>query len=186
MVVNYCGEGCFKVQTGGTSIVTDPLPRFKGDITLQTKFSISNFQFPSKEIVGEGEYEIKGIDITGWQLKESSAKEIKTIYSVKAEEMNLVFLGEISDNLEPTFLEKLGTVDILFLPAIGKPFISQEAAAKLIKQIGPKIVVGSHIKKPEDAKKFFQELDQKLDVQEKLVVKRKDLPAKMTALCLKA
>ena len=73
--------------------------------------------------------------------------------------------------------------DILFIPAGGRPFISQEAAIKLIKQIEPKIVVPAFFKLPglkrqsADLKNFLEELNHKenKEKRDKLTVKKKDL-----------
>ena len=176
MVINYAGEGCVKVQSGSVSITVDPQPRFKGDVVLHTQNEGSEISFPNDEIVGAGEYEVKEVEVYGWQLvKESTPKLRKTVYSVKAEDMNLVFLGQISEALEPTYVEKFGSVDILFIPACGKPLIDEAVAAKLIKQIAPRLVVGIFVKKEADAKKFLKENDQKGEILDKVVVKKKEL-----------
>ncbi len=176
MVINYAGEGCVKIQSGSVSITVDPQPRFKGDVVLHTLNEGGDTNFPTADIAGAGEYEVKGVEVYGWQLiKESTAKVRKTIYSVRAEDMNLVFLGQIAETLEPTFLEKLGSVDVLFIPAGGKPMIDEEVAAKLIKQLGPRLVVGIFVKKEADAKKFLKENDQKAEILDKLVIKKKEL-----------
>lgn len=85
MIITFYGEGCFKIQSGDITILTDPLddktgltaPRFKSDIILKTltplpfpRSSILNSQF---SISGPGEYNIKDVNITGFALpKESS------------------------------------------------------------------------------------------------------------------
>ena len=81
--------------------------------------------------------------------------------------------------------------DILFIPAGGSPYLNQEAAAKLIKQINPKIVVPALFKIPGlktkvgDINEFLEELSQKSEPQEKLVIKKKELPAKTQVMALK-
>ncbi len=181
MVINYCGERCFKVQSGKVSIAVDPLPRFKGDITLHTQgVSSSKFQVPSftewppepMHVYGPGEYEMLEVEISGWTNKDSSAT-----YLVKTEEMRLVFMGEPMKELEPGFLEKLGEVDILFVQA--------GISAKVIKQIQPKIVVPSYMK-PSELKEFLEEVEKKSEPEEKLVVKKKDLTPGTKFVVLKA
>ena len=203
MIINWYGEGCFKVQTSGITILTDPFgsesgltpPRFKAEIVLKTLTSLPISPVVNEEaiqIAGPGEYEFKGVEFFGRPLNKESNKElIKTVYSVRAEEMNLCFLGHISHALEPAVLEKLADVDLLFLPTGGKPFVDQETAAKIIKQIEPKMVIASFFKTPglkrktDDIKEFLKELEQKSEPQEKLTVKKKDLSEKMEVVVLK-
>lgn len=192
MIINWYGEGCFKVQTGGLTLITDPdvgpglsSPRGKADITLKT---LTSWPTPSAKkseeqiLVGPGEYEIKDLEISAFGLpKESTNKFFKTIYLVKAEGLNLCFLGHLADYPEPNILEKLKTIDVIFIPAGGGPFLKQESAAKLIKQLDAKIVVASFFKIPglkrksDDAKNFAKELSQRLEPEEKLVIKKKEV-----------
>ena len=198
MIITFYGEGCFKIQSGDITILTDPLddktgltaPRFKSDIILKTltplpfpQSSILNSQF---SISGPGEYNIKDVNITGFALpKESSEKFLKTVYLIKMEGINLCFLGHISETPEPAILEHLEEIDILFIPAGGEPFINQKSAAKTVKQTEPKIVIPSFYKIPGlkrtagDISAFLEEFNgektKQKETQEKLVVKKKDL-----------
>lgn len=193
MVINWYGEGCFKVQIGDFTLVTDPFDsklglnpaRGKFDVLLKT---ISAWPAPEggKEdgaiLIGPGEYEIKGFDIKGIPLaKESSANFFKSIYLVKTEDANLCFLGHMSEYPDEDALGELETIDILFVPAGGKPFISQELVAKLVKQLNPKIVVPMFFKVPglkrqtADVKELIDELGLKAEAEEKLTIKKKDL-----------
>ncbi len=191
MIINWYGEGCFKIQTGGLSLLTDPFEsttgltpaRGKNEITLKTltAWPMQNEKIDGQLIRGAGEYEIQKIIVSGFPLAaESSEKFFKTAYKVTAEDMTLGFLGHLSEGLTPEASEKLKDMDILFIPAAGKPFIDQEAAAKLIKQLNPKIVVASFFKTPglkrggADWKELADELDQKPEVLEKLTIRKKE------------
>lgn len=193
MVINWYGEGCFKVQIGDFTLVTDVFDsklginpaRGKFDVLLKTirAFPVSEFGKDSGAILtGPGEYEIKGFEIKGFPLvKESSEKFLKTVYLVKTEDANLCFLGHIADYPDENTLGELKSIDVLFIPGGGKPFIRQESAAKLVKQIKPKIIVPMFLKVPglkrqsEDVKDFADELGLKPEVEEKLTVRKKDL-----------
>jgi len=203
MIISFYGEGCFKIQSGEKNILTDPpmassgltAPRFKTDIILKTltPFPISDqpiSQSDSQLIYGPGEYNVNNIKISGIKLaKESSKDFFKTIYLVEMESVKLCFLGHISQTPEPDTLEQLEEIDILFIPAGGKPFMEQKTAAQLIKQINPKIVIPSFFKIPglkrpaDDLKIFMEETNgQKKEsikslekLQEKLTIKKKDL-----------
>ncbi len=198
MVITFYGEGCFKIQSGELSVLIDPFdaqtgltpPRFKADIVLKTITSTSFFEKKevplSSEIIGQGEYNIKGADISGFQLiKESSKIFFKTVYVLRIEDINLCFLGHISEVPEPTVLERLGEPDIIFIPAGGSPFIDLKSAVKIAKQFQPKMVIPSFFKVPSlkrkagDIKDFLEEFNgakEKInEAVEKLTIKKKDL-----------
>lgn len=192
MIINWYGEGCFKIQTGGLTLLTDPFEsvtgltpaRGKNEITLKTLTSwpLENDSAEGRIVSGGGEYEISGITIQGIPLQEESAEKFfKTVYKVSAEEIVMGFLGHLSGTLPPEAMEKLKDADLLFIPAGGKPFIGQEAAAKLVKQLNPKIIIGSFFKVPGlkrsslDWKSFADETGQKPEILEKLTIRKKEL-----------
>jgi len=199
MVINWYGEGCFKIQTGGQTLLVDPFnastgltpPRFKSDITLYTTTALPRDISLNDEgaINGPGEYEIKEVGVHGW-IAESSEQEIRSVYLVKTEELSLVFLGHISRELKPELLEYFGDADMLFIPIGGSPYLSGETAAKLVKQLSPKIVIPSFFKishldrKAEGVSSFLKELGQEAEPQEKIVLKKKELPASTRAIVL--
>ncbi len=198
MVITFYGEGCFKLQSGDFVILTDPFdnktgltpPRFKADLTLKTISSFPLNNQPQTDngqlICGPGEYNIKDVNAVGFMLpKESSDKFFKTLYLLEAEGLKLCFLGHLSEIPEPTIMEHLEEIDIVFVPAGGPPFIDQKSLAKLIKQIQPKVVIPSFfkipsLKRPADKiEKLLEEFNgQKAGrafPQEKLTIKKKDL-----------
>ena len=135
-----------------------------------------------KIIRGGGEYEVQEITVQGYPLpKDSSEKFFKTAYRVIAENLKLGFLGHLSSELTTEATQGVQDLDILFLPAGGKPFLNQEAAAKLVKQLSPKIVVASFFKVPglkrasADWKSLADEMSQKPELLEKLTIKKKEV-----------
>lgn len=185
MVITWHGEGCFKCQSGETSILTDPQTlRFKPNIILKTLTKLPP-ETEKEEILTintPGEYDAFGINVKGIQLKKESAESfIKIIYLVDWEDIRLCFLGHISDAIESAETEELEDIDVLFIPAGGEPFISQDKAVKLINQLEPKVVVPSFYK---DIKQFMKEFGKKSEAQDKFTFKKKDLPEKGTELVL--
>jgi len=172
MVITYHGDRCFKIQSGKLGVVSDPLPRFKGDITLHTqKTETRDFPAESGHFFGPGEYESREVEITGFPNKDGSAN-----YAAVVEEIRLVFMGSPLSDLEPGQLEKFGETDILFAPA--------GVSAKVIKQLQPKIVIPFY-KKPDDLKKFLKEVDKKEEVMDKLTLKKKDIETGTKIVVLK-
>ena len=207
MIINWYGEGCFKIQTEGAVILTDVFeskigptpPRLKPDILLKTIAALPPSGEFSEEREAEtrvidcpGEYEVSGIYIEGLPLFGESTREFsKTVYVVESEGLRLCFLGHLSEMPDPAIMEKIEEIDLLFIPAGGKPFLSQESAAKLIRQIEPKIAVPSFYKIPglkrdcASLKDFLKEAGAESEESEKLSVKKKDLGGKMKIAALK-
>jgi hypothetical protein len=169
MVITRHGEGTFKIQTGGVSLVVDPSDnRLKADITIKTKteLPLENISGDPAEILGSGEYDMKGVKIMGFPTVTSGQKGvIETIYEVNTEGLALLFLGNPGTLPDITVREKLGDVDIVFAPP---------GSAKFIKQLEPSIIVPTYVKNEKSVDKDF---GQKLEKVEKITIKKKDLPA---------
>jgi len=205
MTINWYGEGCFKIVENNVTITTDPVesftglsaPRFKTDIIVRT---IMDPLLPEDEkpvaanqdetiiIAGPGEYEIKGIHISGWPLMKSSGKDmLRSIFRIKTDDLTVGLLGHLAEFNEPEILEELGDIDILIIPGGGKPFIDQQSASKLVRQISPRILIPSFFKIPnlkrksDDATEFLKEVGLKAQSVDRLSIKKKDLGEKMQA-----
>lgn len=183
MVLNYFGNGCFRLQSGDTSILLDPENnRLKADVTLRTltpaadplgadaasaaSENVATISFP-------GEYEIKGIEILGLPIpSESTEKFVKTAYAVQWEDMKFVFLGYLSRPMDAALMEELSEPDVLVLPAGGGHFLEPDVAAKIAKQLEARVVVPSFCKAP-DA--FLKALGKKAEKSEKFVFRQKDI-----------
>ena len=178
MVVNYFGNGSFRLQSGETSILLDPENnRLKADIVLRTLTATEGTEdadgSDGASIGFPGEYEIKEIEIVGSPIvQESTEKFLKTAYSVLWEDMKLVFLGHCSHPLSATLMEEFFEADVLFLPAGGGHFLEPDVAAKIVKQLEARIVIPSFTKNPAD---FLKALGTKTEPVEKFVFKTKDI-----------
>jgi L-ascorbate metabolism protein UlaG (beta-lactamase superfamily) len=215
MQINWYGEGCFKLVENGTTITVDPVesftgltaPRFKTDVVIKTLMTPIS---PEDEkpiagndedanmggsdavvIAGPGEYEVKGIQITGWPLvKSSTADVLRSIFKIKTDDISVGLLGHLSAFNDPEILEELGDVDILIIPGGGEPYIKQSDAAKLIRQIEPRMVIPSFFKVPglkrksEDASEFLKELGMKAEPLDKISIKHKELGEKLQVVLL--
>ena len=97
------------------------------------------------------------------------------------------FFGHISEELSPECLEIFSDADIVFLPAGGKPFIEIPAAAKLIRQLKPGLIVPTLFDDPKDLKSFLKEFGKnEAEPQEKLTIGKKELSKeKLLIGCLK-
>lgn len=200
MTINWYGEGCFRLQFKEATILTDPLDaevsglkptRIKVDIVIKTLIGLPLKRDLKEEeflICTAGEYEIKNIFIKGKTLtEESGEKFIKTIYLIEAEELKILDLGYLTNPLDPKLFAD-EEIDILIIPAGGKPFLDLKEAAKLINQLEPKIVVPSFYKIPGlkrktgELKDFLKEFGATAEPLEKLTVRKKDLVEEKTKI----
>ena len=196
MVINWYGEGSFKIQSGGLTILTDPFdsstgltpPRFKSDIVLTSGAPepyTSSKMLEGQHIFGPGEYEVQGIEVNGFPAAGGA------IYIVKTEEMKLGFLGQLSSlDLSPDAMTALRGIDILFIPIGGAPYLDSPSATKLIKQLEPKIVIPAFYKilglkrAATGIEDFIKTFGQKSEPQEKLTIKAKDINWEGTKLII--
>ena len=196
MHIIWHGQACFQILTNPAKgeqvrIVIDPfsseiglrLPKMEADILLVSSDSF----LPAAKFVGNkpflitepGEYEIKKIFIQGIPSNHT------TIYTIEAEGILLCHLGDIKQKeLTNGQVERIGDVDILMIPVGGTSTISGIEAAKIISQVEPRIVIPMYYQIPklkiklEEIDKFLKVMGEKtIEPQNKLVIKRKDLPS---------
>lgn len=189
MIITYHGEGCFRVQSGSFSLVLDPPnERFKADIVLKTEAPHSEeliLRTNPKEVLTGGNYEIGGVRISGFQAPETNEKKLKTIYVAEIEDMKLGFLGKLRETPQPEIMEEFADVHILFVPLndLAKEIgLDPQDAAKVIKQVEPRIAIPTHTKNPRE---FLKELGKTAEPTEKLAIKKKELPASLEVVWIK-
>lgn len=99
---------------------------------------------------GPGEYEVGDISVIGISAKpfmnDDSGKTV-TMYKLVSSELSMLITGHILGELTGPELEKVGSVDILFVPVGNSGYtLDPLGALKLIKDLEPKIVVPTHYK----------------------------------------
>ncbi|MEK7169368.1 MAG: MBL fold metallo-hydrolase [Patescibacteria group bacterium] len=181
MIINYYGGDYFKIQAGDLAILIDPENQrsFKGATlalnTIRPSLAEAPLEASPAWIDHQGEYEVNGIRVEGRTLGEEEKKE-KTAYRIEFDEVRIGVLGHLAKDPDPKMQEFLMDCDVLIIPAGEKPFISSAAAAKLIRQLEPSIVIPSFAENP---KPFLKEMGQeKITAEEKFVFKKKDLAPK--------
>ncbi len=199
MIISSLGDAGIRLQTKEAVVVIDPpaastglkVSRSSADIVAQTQVErrdLSNVTSPGLVITTPGEYELKQVFIYGLALASDPGK---IHFRIEAEGLSLGHLGDLTGNLQNGELEALEGVDILFVPIGGKDTLSAEAAAKLISQIEPRVVVPIQYKITglkiayDDVAGFLKEMGSK-DVQPeaKWKIAKKDLPAEETQVVL--
>jgi L-ascorbate metabolism protein UlaG (beta-lactamase superfamily) len=201
MQIQYFGLSSFKITTKSATLISDSFhkdsgltpPRGAADILVLSQKGKKLYSADSG-ISGEpflvsdpGEYDIKGVTITGIPLKQEDT--YVSIFLIESEDIRVLNLTHIKDwNIKEDELESLGEIDILILPVGGNTVLSASAASKIVNEIEPKIVIPSHYKMEslildlDPLAKFVKEMGGKKEDMEKLVVKKKDLQEEGTKL----
>jgi len=167
MEISWYGQSCFKVEGEKAVLVFDPysegigfkIPNLSADVVLVThnhpdhnnaEAIAGRTQKKPYLISGPGEYEINDVYIFGISSfhDKSQGKErgLNTIYVANIDGIKICHLGDLGTELSSEDLEKIGDVDILFVPVGGVYTISAEEALSVINQIEPKVVIPMHYK----------------------------------------
>ncbi|MBI3589321.1 MAG: MBL fold metallo-hydrolase [Candidatus Liptonbacteria bacterium] len=179
MVLSYYGEGGFRLQSGDLALLVDPpSARFKAEVILRTTAWATGYLPQPGEIFTPGEYEVKGIEILGWQIdSESTDKNVKTIYRVRWENIHFAFLGQLKKTPPIEIIENLdGALDVLVLGVGGGEGLGAKEALNIVKQLEPAVIVPSFFKDPTE---FIKLTGKKVEAQEKFVFKKKDLEGRI-------
>ncbi|MDD5721488.1 MAG: MBL fold metallo-hydrolase [Candidatus Pacebacteria bacterium] len=202
MIITYNGRQFFKIQQGEMVLAFNPISKnskinapahFGADVALVTTNhpdyngieQLSHGERTPFVINGPGDYEIKEIFIKGLLSHSLIAgkKYINTIYSLSVDNINITFLGALSEGeLSKESRESLSSPDILFIPVGGKGkeggLLDAKMAAKLASSLEPRLIIPMDYDE-NTLKVFLKEIgEEKAQVVDKLTLKRKDLDNK--------
>lgn len=134
-----------------------------------------------------GEYEVKDIFIYGLPADPGGSNKDGLIYLIETEGIHLAHLGKIkSTKLSEKQLERLEGVDILILPVGGSDGLKAEAAAELISELEPRVVIPMNYQLPglkvklDSLDSFKKAVGGNFETIDKYKVSRKDLPEEET------
>ncbi len=200
MEITWLGHSCFRIRTKEATVIMDPyskmegldLGRPKADIVTVSHDHPGHNNVSSikggddlKVITGPGEYEIKGLFITGvrtYHDKQLGKKLGKnTVYLIETEGLVLAHLGDLGHVLDEEQADLMSEVDILLIPVGGGNSLDAEEAVEVISQIEPSIVIPMHYKTApgqtnlEGIERFCKEMGlTNWQAEEKLVVRKSD------------
>lgn len=194
MHIQFLGLSSFKFTTKDAVVVTDPAgkdsgltpPRGNADIVILAEPHNPTYS-GSQSLSGEpfiiphpGEYDIKGVTVTGIPLKQ--AQGYVTAFLIESEDLKILNLCHITEfSMKEDELEDLGEIDVLIVPVGGNSVLSASSAAKVVNQIEPKIVIPSHYQQTgvhltlDPVERFVKEMGGKAETVEKLILKKKDV-----------
>lgn len=194
MVITYQGGQCFKVSFGDTTLAFNPVSKksklaeskFGSDVAFVSLWhedfnGVEQVTHGSKEpfvVDGPGEYEIGTVTARGFGVPTVYGKKetFNTIYQVRLEEMNIVFLGALSEpEIDTKILSELGDIDILFVPIGGDEVLEVPQASKLATKLEAKVIIPMHYDATALKSFLKEEGSENLKPVDKLTLKRKDV-----------
>jgi L-ascorbate metabolism protein UlaG (beta-lactamase superfamily) len=160
--ISWLGHACIRLRTSAAMVVMDPVDRESGydmgrptaDIVTLSSTNASHAN--TRGVRGEfttldapGEYEIRGVQLMGVATRPPRVEGEplggrNTIFMVEAEELRVAHLGRLGWRLASDQAEQLGEVDVLIIPIGGAPVLDAAEAARLIREIDPKVVIPVH------------------------------------------
>jgi len=162
--IRWHGHACFEIKDDVT-LVTDPhdgksigipAPSVAGDVILVSHDhydhnSVKTVEKEGSKLVTDGrkrnvsDIEIRGVD--SFHDEARGAKRGNNImYKFTMDGVTFCHLGDLGHDLDEESVQKIGEVDILFVPIGGTFTVDDKQAWNVINKIKPKIIVPMHYK----------------------------------------
>jgi len=201
MIITHHKGEFIKVVFGDTTLAFNPISkesklpttRFGADIAFVSLHSpdfngVDEVRRSGKdlfEVNGPGEYEIQGVFVKGVPSPSEYDPNatINTVYAVQLEDMNLVFLGALSDKkIDFSVVEDMDSVDILFVPIGGEGVLDAATAHSLAVSFEARVIIPIHydgLGEKEALSTFLKEGGaESTKPLEKLTIKKRDVESK--------
>jgi L-ascorbate metabolism protein UlaG (beta-lactamase superfamily) len=179
--VSWLGHGCFRLRGRTASAVTDPYPSGLGlkPPRLEANLVTISHDHPNHAnaqavhgdpfvVQGPGEYEVAGISVLGIPTFHDTADGAEhgrnTVYVIEVDDVRVCHLGDLGHRLIDDTLERIATIDVLLAPVGGRHSLNGAAAAEVVRQIEPRVVIPMHYRIPgvkldlEPAERFLKEM----------------------------
>lgn len=204
--ITLLGHNCFRLRGREVTLITDPFAPAEGSLRIAADIvtvshnhdghtALSAVEGEPRAVTGPGEYEIKGVLITGvgafHDAERGKTHGRNTVYLIEMDDLRLCHLGDLGHVLSTDQIEEIGTVDVLFVPAGGAHIISAAQATEVISQLEPGIVIpmdwtGARDGQPTGAlDKFCHEMGIKeVEPQQRLTVSKSSLPSETQVVVL--
>jgi L-ascorbate metabolism protein UlaG (beta-lactamase superfamily) len=195
------GHACFRLRGRETTVVTDPYDRSTGFPPLKLTADVVTISHAHphhahleavqpagtrvRTVDGPGEYEMAGSLIEGVATfrDKQRGKELgkNTAYLIHLDDVSVCHLGALAHTLSSAQIEALKDADVLLVPVGGGTTLDASAAAEVVSQLEPRIVIPMYYGTPgqplESVERFCSELAvTDTTVQPRLQVTRSSLP----------
>ena len=165
--IEYKGANAVIFTTKNVKVVFDPRLSLVGkkdlsvedvvEVLTEDRFA-STVGNPRVQFDGPGEYEVADVGLAGFPAQRhiDAGGNNSTIYKLL---IGGAVLGNIDPKLSEEQLEQIGVTDIVVLPVGGGGYtLDATAAAVIVKQIDPRVVIPVHYSDPELAYEVPQDV----------------------------
>jgi L-ascorbate metabolism protein UlaG (beta-lactamase superfamily) len=166
--IQYLGHACFRLRGRDGIVLCDPYQSTVGfDIGRPTAHIVTvSHNHPGHNniaavrplrdgvfvIDGPGEYEVRGVLITGVRTYHDTSKGAErgfnTVYVMHIDDVSFCHLGDLGHDLTQSQLEDIGSVDVLFIPVGGGKTIGPDVAS-VVSLVEPRVVIPMHYATPQ-------------------------------------
>lgn len=154
MEAEYYGSNCIRLRAKNVSVIIDDYEKDKGKLIAKPT-DIAVFTGEGKRNINSiftvdkpGEYEVNNVSIQGIAARshmDEEGKKSSVVYRLIINDFRIAIVGHIYPDLTEQQLEAIGMIDVLFVPVGGNGYtLDGTGALKVIKKIGPSIVVPTH------------------------------------------
>lgn len=164
MKITFHGDSCFTVEHNKSKIVLSPYgaevglkePKLDGNIVLVARENDPTYN-NIKAVTGNpvvfdwpGEYEANDISIQGisaYNFSQEDGEEDTgetTLFVIRFEDFSLAHLGGLGHRMPSRLIDKIGDIDILFVPVGGKGSINAKKAEEVVSQLEPRVAIPMH------------------------------------------
>jgi len=167
MKIKWNGHACFTITAEhGIVIVTDPYEPGSfgggigyGPVDERADVVLISHDHADHNYTGDlkGDFEVlkgagnkAGIEFTAVQAAHDasggSERGKNTLFAFEVDGVRTAFLGDLGHQLTEEQVSALGRLDLLLVPVGGVFTVDPAAAAKVIEQLGPRLVIPMHYK----------------------------------------
>ena len=206
MKIEYFGHACFRTTANdGLSLLTDPYTKVGYELPSGLQADIvtvshGHFDHNATHLVSTntlldkaGVYELNVINLQGISSyhdeQNGTLRGGNILFKWEMDGLVLCHLGDLGERLSLPLLEKIGKVDVLFIPVGGKYTIDALQAKEYVQALAPSIVIPMHYKPQDgtiditDEKSFLQLFENVERVGDSAVeLSQKDLTHKQTKI----
>jgi L-ascorbate metabolism protein UlaG (beta-lactamase superfamily) len=159
MEITWLGHANFRLRGREGVVVTDPAlwkgaaGRTTADLVTVSHAHPGHNQAAlvggqPRVISGPGEYEVKGIVVTGVQTYHDAEKGKKrgknTAYVIDLDDLVVCHLGDLGHLLSNDHVDQMRNVDVLMIPVGGGATIDAAQAVEVISLIEPRVIIPMH------------------------------------------
>lgn len=208
MEIVWLGHSCFRLRGRDVTVVNDPCQPSTGYRlgSLTADIVTVSHQHPGHNNLaavngsprvfdGPGEYEIKGVLITGvvtyhdQHQGNNLGRNLAFVFTM--DDLRIGHLGDLGHQPTADQLDAIGDVDILLIPVGGHTTLDGLLAARVVNALDPRLVIPMHYATPasldqlDPVDRFCKELGlTPPDPVTKLTLRRNDLPSETQLVVL--